>query len=396
MRISVTHSVELPDPIRLARCRKSPELGPRVLFFSGGSSLKDVSRVLIEYTHNSIHIISSFDSGGSSARLRDAFAMPAIGDVRNRLMSLADRSLTGNPQIYRLFTHRFPKAADEDALRKELETMVAGKHPLVADIPDPMRKIIRNHLHQFMKAMPHDFDLTSASIGNLILTAGYLNNQRHIDPVIFLFSKLVQVRGTVRPVVSKCRHLAVELENGEVIVGQHRFTGKETKPVNSRIQRMFLSADLDKPRPKETIIREKVVNLIGQAELICYPMGSFYSSLIANFLPRGVGRSIRNNPCPKVFIPNPCPDPELFGTNLMDQVNTVVDTLVRDDRSGIRPSDVLSFVLVDTANGDYNGELDRTALDRMGIQVIDVPFVSPESAPYVDPQCLVPVLLSLT
>ncbi len=396
MRISVTHSVEIPDPIRLARCRKSPELGPRVLFFSGGSSLKDVSRVLIEYTHNSIHIISPFDSGGSSARLREAFAMPAIGDVRNRLMSLADRSLTGNPQIYRLFTHRFSKEESQDALRKDLEFMVAGKHPLVAEIPDPMRKIIRNHLHQFMKAMPQGFDLAGASIGNLILTAGYLNNQRHIDPVIFLFSKLVQVRGTVRPVVSKCRHLAVELENGEVIVGQHRFTGKETAPLNSRIRRMFLSADLDRPRPKETLIREKVVNLIGQAELICYPMGSFYSSILANFMPRGVGRSIRNNPCPKVFIPNPCPDPELFGTNLMDQVHVLVETLRRDDPSVIRPSDVLSFVVVDSKNGVYEDSLDRKSLNRMGIQVIDIPLVTGETAPYINPQCLVPVLLSLT
>jgi 2-phospho-L-lactate transferase/gluconeogenesis factor (CofD/UPF0052 family) len=45
-------------------------------------------------------------------------------------------------------------------------------------------------------------------------------------------------------------------------------------------------------------------DLIREAELICYPMGSFYSSLIANLLPKGVGKAVSRNPCPKVFIPN--------------------------------------------------------------------------------------------
>ena len=32
--------------------------------------------------------------------------------------------------------------------------------------------------------------------------------------------------------------------------------------------------------------------MIRHAELLCFPMGSFYTSVIANLLPRGVGRSI--------------------------------------------------------------------------------------------------------
>lgn len=395
MKIQVTHTVELPDPIRIARCRRSPELGPKVLFFSGGSSLKDVSRTLVEYTHNSIHIISPFDSGGSSAKLRQAFGMPAIGDVRNRLMSLADRSLTGNPQIFELFAHRFPKNEDQEILGRELESMASGKHPLVAAIPDPMRKIIRNHLYLFMKTMPVDFDLGNASIGNLILAAGYLNNQRHIDPVIFIFSKLVQVRGVVRPVVAKSFHLAVELADGEVIVGQHRFTGKETPPVTSKITRLLLSADPDELKPKETFIRKKVEKLISEAELICYPMGSFYSSLIANFMPRGVGKSISRNPCPKIFIPNPSADPELIGASLMEQVETVVDALRKDDPLSIKPMDVLSFVLVDMTNGTYPGVLDREQLREWGVGVIDIHLIDPETWPYINAQRLVPILLSL-
>ncbi|GAB6097034.1 GAK system CofD-like protein [Desulfatiferula olefinivorans] len=386
--------VTLPDPIRIARCRKSPELGPKILFFSGGSALKDVSRVLIEYTHHSIHIITPFDSGGSSALLREAFGMPAIGDVRNRLMSLADRSLMGNPQIFALFAHRFPKKANGADLRVELESMVSGRHPLVAGIPDPMRKIIRNHLHLFTAAMPGDFNLQTASIGNLILAAGYLNNQRHIDPVIFIFSKLVHVCGTVRPVVAKSRHLGVALENGDVILGQHRFTGKETQPLQSKIKRLFLNSGLDEVNPQPVFIRKKVAALIAEAELICYPMGSFYSSLIANFLPGGVGRSISKNPCPKVFIPNPVEDPELFETSLMDQIITLIDVLRRDDPARIGISDILNYVIVDTSRGRYPGELDHDRLSAWGIGVIDVPLITRDDG-LIDAHRLVPILLSL-
>ena len=68
-----------------------PPLGPRLVFFTGGTALRDLSRQLIHYTHNSVHLVTPFDSGGSSAALRRSFAMPAVGDIRNRLLALAGR-----------------------------------------------------------------------------------------------------------------------------------------------------------------------------------------------------------------------------------------------------------------------------------------------------------------
>ena len=67
-----------------------PALGPRLVFFTGGTALRGLSRSLTRYTHNSVHLVTPFDSGGSSAALREAFALPAVGDIRNRLAALAD------------------------------------------------------------------------------------------------------------------------------------------------------------------------------------------------------------------------------------------------------------------------------------------------------------------
>jgi hypothetical protein len=108
--------------------------------------------------------------------------------------------------------------------------MESGEDPLVRRVPDPLRKIIRMHLHFFEAERPVDFDLRGASIGNCILTGGYLNYHRKLDPVIYLFKKLVEARGVVRPIVNANLHLACELADGRVVVGQHRMTGKEAAP----------------------------------------------------------------------------------------------------------------------------------------------------------------------
>jgi len=101
--IRVTREVNVPDPLRVARALRSPDLGPRILFFTGGTALKETSQALVGYTHNSVHLVTPFDSGGSSAVLRRYFDMPAVGDLRNRLMALADRTLHGYPEIFRAF-----------------------------------------------------------------------------------------------------------------------------------------------------------------------------------------------------------------------------------------------------------------------------------------------------
>ena len=394
-KISIRKSATVPNAMKLARFRRSPDLGPRVLFFSGGTALRGLSRAIIDYTHNSIHLMTPFDSGGSSAVIRDAFKMLAVGDIRNRLMALADRSLKGNPEIFALFATRLPKDEDPSVLRARLEAMVRGRDPLVAAVPDPMRKIIRNHLQFFLERMPASFDLRGASIGNLILTGGFCNQKRHIDPVIYLFTKLVEARGIVRPVVNRDAHLVARLANGRVLVGQHLITGKENPPIESPIEELFISDGKDDPKPVRPAIRAKIRRLIASAELICYPMGSFYSSLVANLLPLGVADAIRENECPKVFIPNTGRDPEMLGLTVAKAVAELFRYLDQGC-SKIAPREaLLNFVLVDSKNGDYGGPIDVQKIRRSGVEVIDTQLVTPRSAPYLDPDLVLSNLLSL-
>jgi len=395
-QINVTRALEMPDRLRLERYRKVPELGPSLLFFSGGSALTALSRELKQYTHNSIHMVTAFDSGGSSAVLRNTFEMPSIGDLRSRLMALADETITGHPEIYQLFTHRFPKNGEHAQLLKELMALTAGKGGLIRAIPNPMRRLIRTQLGYFLQQMPDSFDLRGASIGNLILAGGYLNNHQHLDPIIFLFSKLVNVLGTVRAVVNDYLHLGVTLEDGREIIGQHRMTGKEQKPLTSPIQQLFLSADAEYRQPVEVALRKKNRKLIHNAELVCYPPGSFYSSLVANLLPKGVADAIASNRSPKVYIPNLEQDPEQLGMTMDSSIQTLLRYLHQGGGKKYNNGDFLNFVLLDSGHGSYLDRPSAALMEELGIQQIETKLVSKSSAPYYDSRRLASALLSLT
>jgi CofD-related protein of GAK system len=391
MDLSIKKTVKIPNPLKLARFAKTPELGPRLLFFSGGSALRDLSKTLPAYTHNSIHLMTPFDSGGSSAIIRKEFKMLSVGDLRTRLMALADQTVQGNPDIYKLFSFRFSKESDNKILHLRLLKMIQGDDPLILKIWEPMSNIIRSHLHYFQKKMGKDFDLRGASIGNLILAGGFLNNNRDINPVIFLFSKLVEVRGYVRPTSQKYLHLGAELMDGTMLIGQHLLTGKEVPPINSPIKDIFISSSSDQSIPITPAIDNKIEHLISVAELICYPMGSFYTSVIANLLPSGTGSAIAKAGALKIYIPSMGNDPEQLGMNLSQSILTLAKTLGAENS----PSSILDFVLIDSKRGNYSIPMDTENVTSMGIKIIDINLVTEISSPWPDPEILASTLLSL-
>lgn len=394
LELRVSRRIRIPDPLQLELYRRVPELGPRILFFSGGTALRDVSRQLVAYTHNSIHIMTPFDSGGSSAKLRKAFRMLAVGDLRNRLMALADRSVKAQKEIIRLFAFRFPKDESDKKLRRRLDRLAEGRDPMIRAVADPMRRLIRNHLGHFLNKMPKEFDLSGANIGNLILAGGYLNNDRHIDSVVFLFSKLVQVRGVVRPVSSENMHLAAELEDGETLVGQHLLTGREVPPLTSPVANLYLARRLKKPESEEVFVRKKIRKLIRSAHLICYPIGSFYTSLVANLLLKGIGDAIAEAGVPKIYIPNSSVDVEEIGMDLPLKVKTLIHYLHKSCEKPRRTDELISHVAVDTVNTGVKLD-DIKKVRDLGVEVVDLPLATDRTAPLLDSKKLVETLVSL-
>lgn len=389
------NSSELPNPVFLESCLRTPELGPCALFFSGGTALQEISRILKQYSHNTIHLVTPFDSGGSSAKLRKAFSMPSVGDLRSRLISLADEGFDDHIYIYNLFVHRLPADKHNGELKEELTSMIDGSNSLVQPIPEPMQQLICSQLDHFHKSMPQDFDLRGASIGNLVLTGGYLHHQRELDQIAFMFTKLVSAKGIVRTTISDNLHLTATLEDGTQITGQHRITGKEANPITSPISWVALSKSADKFAPAIAQLNKPNRKLIEMADIICFPPGSFYSSLIANLLPCGVGTAISDSTAPKVYVPNLGSDPEQMGMSLSAAIETILKYLRIDAGKDCPNHKLLNYVLIDSKNGNYSSSLPQDYLDSMGIRLLDTTLITENSAPYYDPELLAGALLSL-
>jgi len=384
----------VPNPKQVLWAQNQPDQGPRILFFSGGTSLGPTSQALIHYTTNSIHLVTPFDSGGSSAELRRYFAMPAVGDLRNRLTALAGCAhKSGCAAVRDLLDYRLSQTATAWALKNELESLALGRHALSQGLDDASAQILQKLLQHFLCSIGPDFNLAGASIGNVVLAAGYLKHDRDLDPAVQAYSQLVRSRGKVRLVINADLHLSATLANNQHIIGQHLLTGKEAPPLTEMIRDLHLVDPGQNMCPVRPAIDEQCRQAILSADLICYPMGSFYSSIIANLLPAGVGQAISQAKCPKVFVPNTFFDPESFGLSLTAQVQTLLRYLCLDGLNDMHISDVLDLVLIDPhiSYPDYDQNSD---LLSQGIRVMKTNLINPQTQ-YIDPHLLSKTLISL-
>ena len=354
--------------------------------------------MLAGYTHNSIHLVTPFDSGGSSAKLRQAFAMPAVGDLRARLLSLADDSVTGHPEISALFSHRLDGGQSRQQLERRLQDLVDGRDPLLKVISEPMRSLIQSYLAAVNDQKPMDFDLSGASIGNLILTGGYLIHNRSLDPIAFLVGELINTRGTVRTTTDADLQLEVQLSNGRVINGQHLFTGKETAGIDSPVASIKLSGEADDVEALDASrVCKETRNLIDSAELLVFPPGSFYSSLIANLLPKGVAKALSRNPAPRVYVPSLGTDPETIGMTLPDQMRVLSEHLTAKATASATNRPPLDFLLFDSRLSRVPGKQIEEITSGMGVQIIDMDLAPDRSdTEYYDDVKLAEALLALT
>ena len=386
---------ELPDTDKLNRDLGAPERGPKTLFFSGGSAFNGLSRQITSYTHNSIHLITPFDSGGSSATLRDAFDMPGIGDLRHRVLALADQSVPHYKPLCQLLQYRLSATKSHEALIQELGEITSGQHELICAVPSEVREKLTEHLSAFWRQLPENFDLRMASIGNLVLAGGYLANDHDLGASLQCLSELLNIRGTVHAIVNEPLHLGVHLDNGQSFIGQHLLTGKEHPDIASPVSSIFLNRSASEYDPITVALKPENSQLISVADIICYAPGSFYSSLMANLLPVGVGEAIAQASCPKVFVPNLGLDPEQLGMDF----SALIQNLIKQLRQGNHDepvSNLLNYVVIDADRSRYPFAINADLLKALGVELLELPLVTSTSDPYYDDASLAQVLLSLT
>ncbi|MDG1453373.1 MAG: 2-phospho-L-lactate transferase CofD family protein [Methylophilaceae bacterium] len=169
---------------------------------------------------------------------------------------------------------------------------------------------------------------------------------------------------------------------------------KEAPVITSPIQKLSLSKTLDSYSPVTTRLIKRNRKLIEGSDLICYPPGSFFSSLIANLLPSSVDKAISNNQCPKVYVLNLGNDPEQDVLSL-EQLIILLLNYLRQDAPDKKYNHLINFMLVDNKNATYTGDIPVNLIQKLGITLIDTKLMNKRDQ-YYDDEKIVSVLLSLT
>ena len=172
--------------------------GPRVVAIGGGTGLSTLLRGLKEHTSNLTAVVTVADDGGSSGVLRAELGIPAVGDIRNCIVALAD----AEPLMGRLLQYRFP-----------------GTGPAVdshdRSIAGPAMPVSRDH-----ETPPAG--LGGHAVGNLILAALVQLEHGDFEQGVREMNRVLAVRGRVVPATGTVITLHARLDDGSEVVGQSR------------------------------------------------------------------------------------------------------------------------------------------------------------------------------
>ena len=370
---------------------------PRIVFFSGGSALKNLARTLAARYPFTAHLVAAFDSGGSTAALRKAFAIPAVGDLRNRLLALADPEWISE-DIRALWNTRIARDVSPGRAREELLRYGSSLAPPWQAIGAEASRMPLRCLRQFFQRMPPDFDARGACLGNLFIAGAYLEFNRDFLPVLSLFHQYLRVRGAALPIVDSNLHLGAILKDGSPVIGQHLF-----KSLPSPVRSLFLTvhetslALEEDPVACRPAVFPEAADFIRRGKAVVFPMGSFYSSIVSNLIPKGVGEAVASSRGAKIFIPNSGRDPELAGLDIPGQARVILDTL-RADAPDAPTERLLQYVLIDDKRGVYPGGYGKSVerrLAELGVAPIYREMISEGDPSRHDPAAILNVLREL-
>lgn len=218
----------------------------KVVTIGGGTGSYVVLRGLTAFPLDITAVVSMFDSGGSSGKLRDEFGVLPPGDMRRCLVALSEGP---RAEIVRdLFNFRFE---NKDSLKGH-------------------------------------------SFGNLFLVA--LKNIYGSDiEAIRKASELLDLRGKVLPVSLDRADIHAVLEDGTVIEGETNIDVPEFDG-NLKIKEVSL-----KPSAK---LYEETDRAIREADLIVVGPGDLYTSIVPNLLVEGMADALKGSRAKKVAVCN--------------------------------------------------------------------------------------------
>ena len=216
--------------------------GPRIVAIGGGTGLSTLLRGLKERTANVTAIVSVADDGGSTGRLREQLGIPAVGDIRNCLVALAETE----PAMGELLQYRFGR--DEG-------------------------------------------NLAGHAVGNLLIAAMHAIEGGDFEEAVRQMNRVLAVRGRVLPATGTPLTLHARLRDGGLVDGQSRIMRMRG------IDRVWLE-------PGDVPAARDALRAIAEADLVVLGPGSLYTSILATLLVPGILAAVRAAAALRVYACN--------------------------------------------------------------------------------------------
>lgn len=174
-------------------------------------------------------IVAMADDGGSTGRLRNDFNIPAMGDVRNVMVALAD----SEDLMTQLMNYRFAKNAG---------------------------------------------DLSGHNLGNIIISALTMRSNDFYSSIEAL-SSILKVKGNIYPSTIENVTLCAHMQDGSVVEGE-----SEIRECDQVIHDVFYKHHVK--------TYKKVTDAILNADYIIVGIGSLFTSIMPNLIIEGIKEAL--------------------------------------------------------------------------------------------------------
>lgn len=221
----------------------------KVVVIGGGTGQSTILRGIkliddIEITA----IVTVADDGGSTGRLRRAYHIPAMGDIRNVMIALSESETLFST----LMSYRFEK---DDLAELDAEN-----------------------------------DLVGHNLGNIILTALTKKTGSFMDAVTTI-SKVLNVKGDIVPSTHQVVRLLARMEDGTIVRGESNIPKSR-----HRIQEVFYD--------EKVVGSHEAVRAIEKADMIILGIGSVYTSICPNLIIPEIQKALKKNRGIKIYMAN--------------------------------------------------------------------------------------------
>ena len=283
----------------------------KVVIFGGGSGLSQLLKGMMQFPMDVTSVVSVSDNGQSTGKLREEFAIPAVGDITKVLMAMS----TESKGVKELFNYRFSNDSS-----------------------------IGNH-----------------SIKNLIMTA-LLEMKGDFAHALPILCDLLDVKGKILPLTEDNVDLVGITKDGTEIVGEVQITESRSQIVKLKYN-------------KPLTVYSKVIEEIKKADLIVFSSGSLVTSIMPHIIVPEIQEAIRTSRAKKMYICNMITQPgetdnykvsdhiKLIESYLGDQI---IDVVIANNAT--LPNNMALFA---KSEGKEPVEIDAEILNDMGVELIE-------------------------